>query len=68
MTDDKLINTRLQNMTREQLIHELRHAHSEEFVLMFLGFLVADTPELQGQFELPRLPASWEKFKREMGK
>lgn len=65
---DKLINTRIQNMTRERLIDELKNAHSEEFVVMFLGFLVADTPELQGQFEIPKLLVSWEKFKTEMGK
>jgi len=58
-------------MTREELMAELetftKTAHSEEFVVMFLGFLCADTPELH-QIECPRLLESWEKFKREMGK
>lgn len=42
-------------------------AHSEEFVVMFLGFLNGDTPELHA-IESPRLLDSWDKFKREMGK
>ncbi len=41
--------------------------HSECFVVMFLGFLTADTPELH-RISPPRLLASWEKFKQEMGK
>jgi hypothetical protein len=39
--------------------------HSDEFVVMFLGYLVAQTPELH-QIESPRILETWYKFKREM--
>jgi hypothetical protein len=41
--------------------------HSEEFVLMFLGYVCADLPELSF-VEIPKMQASWEKFKAQMGK
>jgi hypothetical protein len=41
--------------------------HSEEFVVMFLGFLCADLPELHA-LECPKVLESWERFKKEMGK
>jgi hypothetical protein len=62
------VGDHIRSLTREELIAELENVHSESFVVMFLGFLVADTPELHGDFEIPRLLSSWEKFKKEMGK
>jgi len=41
--------------------------HSEEFVVMFLGYLCAALPELH-QFECPKILEAWEQFKTEMGK
>lgn len=41
--------------------------HSEEFVVMFLGYLCADIPELH-TLECVKVLESWERFKREMGK
>lgn len=41
--------------------------HSEEFVVMFLGFVCADLPELR-TLECPKMLESWERFKTEMGK
>ncbi len=60
-------------MSREELVAELENVsqrwHSEEFVVMFLGYLCAATQaQLGGSFETPRLLDSWEKFKAEMGK
>lgn len=64
---DKLINSTLQSMTRDQLIQELHHAHSEEFVLMFLGYLAGKVPQLR-TVACDHLLKSWEDFKTEMGK
>lgn len=41
--------------------------HSEEFVVMFLGFACADLPELH-TLECPKMLESWERFKVTMGK
>lgn len=41
--------------------------HSEEFVVMALGYISANLPELR-KVEPPRLLRAWESFKREMGK
>jgi hypothetical protein len=61
-----LINTRLQGMRRDELIAALRDAHSEEFVVMFLGFLMARIPELIA-VDQDRLLLTWAAFKAEMG-
>ena len=42
-------------------------AHSEEFVVMFLGFVCADLPELHA-LQCPKVLESWERFKEIMGK
>jgi hypothetical protein len=41
--------------------------HSEEFVVMFLGYLCGDIPELHA-VECPKFLETWQKFKQEMGK
>lgn len=41
--------------------------HSEQFVVMFMGYLTADIPELH-VVEPPKILESWDKFKLEMGK
>lgn len=41
--------------------------HSDPFVVMFLGYLTAELPELH-TLECPRLLEAWDKFKAEMGK
>lgn len=41
--------------------------HSEESVVMFLGYLTATLPELHA-IEAPRMLDAWQSFKREMGK
>jgi hypothetical protein len=41
--------------------------HSEEFIVMFLGYLTAKLPELH-RVEPMRIKGAWDDFKREMGK
>lgn len=64
---ENLINTRRQNMTREQLIAELQDAHSEEFVTMFLGYLCGALPELH-HIDCPRVLEVWNAYKKDFGK
>jgi hypothetical protein len=64
---DKLVNSRIQNMTREELIRELQNAHSEEFVVMGLGYITAKVPELHA-VECPKILEAWQAYKQEMGK
>jgi hypothetical protein len=67
MSSSALINSRLQNMTREQLIQELKNAHSEEFVIMGLGYILATLPELHS-VECTKILEAWLAYKREFGK
>lgn len=41
--------------------------HSEEFVIMFLGYMCAQLPDLK-TLQIPKVLDAWERFKREMGK
>lgn len=48
--------------------HALQNGwHSEEFVVMFLGYLTAEIPELH-RTPPPQLLVTWDKFKAAMGK
>lgn len=69
MSQGELILERLRGMTRDQLIHELEYAHSDEFVVIFLGYLAADLDKRGGfVHEPPDLLDVWQRFKAEMGK
>ena len=67
--EPNLIRGRLERMQRDQLIHELEHAHSEEFVVMFLGYLMHYMHKVKRiDLDQEALLDAWQIFKAEMGK
>ncbi len=56
-------------MSRDQLLEALESYHSNEFVVMFLGYLMAYVHKAKRiDLEQEMLLEAWDKFKAEMGK
>lgn len=59
------MNNAIKRVIKQDRDNDLKH--SEEFVVMFCGYLAADLPELHS-LHPGKILASWNRFKETMGK